>query len=331
MIRKRHWLKGDCHLYTTNSDGKHTPGELYDMLYDAGFDFAFITDHNVNTPGKKSFVHRGVAIFPGMEISGGLGHVNVWGENLPFDRIPRPGTEEAYYRLLDKVRESGCHISINHPFDRKLSWKINRDTIEMDSVEVWNSPMHTDNIYCYEWWLSKLEKGEFIPAVGGSDYHQDYAVTRLLGIPTKYVYAESNSVEDVLGAIKRGNVTVANSPNAAALFLSCGEAVSGDRVKLDENSVVRVSTSRLKKGQTLRVFNNRKVIYEMYARKTLNDFVVDIPVAEKGFVLAEVKYTFPDIAKTIYAEIAGGAFGVHDKGEDVPDMLYSFTNPIFFE
>ena len=49
MERKLHWLRGDCHLHTTNSDGNRTPEQLYEMLYQRGLDFAFITDHNCNT------------------------------------------------------------------------------------------------------------------------------------------------------------------------------------------------------------------------------------------------------------------------------------------
>ena len=242
-----------------------------------------------------------------------------------------PETEEAYYRLLDNVRETGGHVSINHPFDRKLKWKIDIDNITMDSVEVWNAPMHTDNIYCFEWWINKLKNGEFIPAVGGSDYHQDYAVTRLLGMPTTYVYAESNSVDDVLAAIKRGNVTVANSPKAPRLFLMSGEAVPGDRVSFYEGAFVKVHCEKLKKGQTLRVYHNENIIFEFEAKSSCVDFEQCVNVPSYGFVRADVKYTYPKAAQTIYVNIAGGAFGVHDKDEKVPDMLYSFTNPIFFE
>lgn len=330
MEKKRHWLKGDCHLHTVNSDGKCTPEELYDMLYECGFDFAFITDHNVNTPGRKAFTHRGVSIFPGMEISGNLGHVNIWGENLPYERIPRPDTEEAYYTLIEKAREAGCHVSVNHPFDRKLSWKIDRDSFDMDSVEVWNSPMHTDNIYCLDWWAQKIMKGEFIPAVGGSDYHEDYVVTHLLGVPTTYVYAESATIEDVLAAIKRGNVFVTNSPKAPKLFLTSGEAVPGDRVKFSEGAFVNVNVETLKKGQTLRVYHNENVIFEFKAKRNNKNFSASVPVPAEGFVRADVRYTLPSPAARVYAEFAGKAFGMHDKGEPVPDFIYSFTNPIFF-
>lgn len=331
MVKKRHWLKGDCHLHTCNSDGQYKPEELYDMLYELGMDFAFITDHNVNTPGMKAFNHRGVAIFPGMEISGGLGHVNIWGEGLPFERISRPNTEEEYSGLVEKARESGAHISVNHPLDRKLSWRIDLDNYKMDSVELWNSPMHTDNVYCMDWWTKKLLKGEFIPAVGGSDYHRDYVVTRLLCVPTTYVYAESNSIEDILAAIKRGNIFVTNSPKAPRIFLTVEDAVPGDRTKLTENTVARLSLDKLKKGQTLRVYNNEKVIYETKAKKDIKDFSVDVPVSEKGYVRADVRFSYPGPAKLVYEKIAGEMMGMHSKGEEIPDMIYSYTNPVFLD
>lgn len=331
MKRQRHWLKGDCHLHTCNSDGHCTPEELYDMLFDLGMDFAFITDHNVNTPGRKAFSHRGVAVFPGMEISGGLGHVNIFGENLPFERIDRPGTEEAYNELIDKARAAGAHISVNHPFDRKLSWRIDRDNFKMDSVEVWNSPMHTDNVYCLDWWAAKIMKGEFIPAVGGSDYHRDYVVTKLLCVPTTYVYSESNSLEDILAAIKRGNVFVTNSPKAPGLFLTSKDAVPGDRVLLSENNSVNIKLEKLKSGQTLRVYHNENVIFELTADKTIKNIDEDILVPSEGFVRADVRFSYSLLAKAAYVKIAGEMFGMHDKGEPIPDMIYSFTNPIFFE
>lgn len=331
MNKKRHWLKGDCHLHTCNSDGHYTPEELYDMLFELGMDFAFITDHNVNTPGMKSFNHRGVAIFPGMEISGNLGHVNIFGEGLPFERIERPDAPEEYYALVNKARENGAHISVNHPFDRKLSWRIDRDTFKMDSVELWNSPMHTDNIYCMEWWIKKLIDGEFIPAVGGSDYHEDYVVTKLLCVPTTYVCSESNEIGDILAAIKRGNITVTNSPTAPAIFLMSGDAVIGDRVSFNEKKTVRVQLRELKKGRTLRVYNNEKIIYELNAKNTVKNIDEELIVPEKGYVRADVKYTFPGLIEKGYIKIAGGMFGMHDEGEPVPDMVYSFTNPIFFD
>lgn len=331
MQKQRHWLKGDCHLHTCNSDGRYTPEELYDMLFELGMDFAFITDHNVNTPGMKAFDHRGVAIFPGMEISGGLGHVNIWGEGLPFERISRPNTKEEYAALVEKARKTGAHISVNHPLDRKLSWRIDLDNYKMDSVELWNSPMHTDNVYCMDWWTKKLLNGEFIPAVGGSDYHRDYAVTKLLCVPATYVYTESNSIEDVLAAIKRGNITVTNSPSSPVLYLTAGDAVPGDRVKLSACNRVNISLSKLKAGQTLRVYHNEKIIYEKKAKKSIKDINETLTVPGEGYIRADVRFSYSGPVKLIYEKIAGGMMGMHSKGEPIPDMIYSFTNPIFFD
>jgi hypothetical protein len=265
-----------------------------------------------------------------MEISGNLGHVNIWGENLPFERISRPDTPETYYSLIEKVREAGGHVSVNHPFDRKLSWKIDRDTFNMDSVEVWNSPMHTDNIYCLEWWADKLLHGEFIPAVGGSDYHEDYVVTRLLGVPTTYVCAESASIEDVLAAIKKGHIFVTNSPKAPKIFLTSGDAIPGDKVAFSEGVSVELNIETLKKGQTARIYHNENVIFEYTAKKNEKNFSAFATVPSEGFVRADVKFTYNAFVKAGYVKIAGKGFGMHDEGEPVPDMLYSFTNPIFF-
>lgn len=331
MKRSRHWLKGDCHLHTCNSDGKYKPEELYDMLFNLGMDFAFITDHNVNTPGKKCFNHRGVAIFPGMEISGSLGHVNIWGENLPFERISRPNTPEEYEALVKKAVECGAHISVNHPHDRKLPWKIDLDSYEMDSVELWNSPMHTDNVYCMNWWEEKLLEGKFIPAVGGSDYHKDYVVTKLLCVPTTYVYTESNNLEDVLAAIKRGNIFVTNSPKAPKIFLTCGDAVPGDSVDFNENKTVDIFVEELKKGQTLRVYHNGNIVFEYKAKKRERNFARTVDIPSRGFVRADVKFTYSLPVKTVYKKIAGGMMGMHNDGEIVPDMIYSYTNPIFYK
>ena len=114
-MRNRHWIKGDCHLHTANSDGAKRPEELCEMLYKKGLDFAFITDHNYNTPGEKEFNYKGVGIFPGLEISSNLGHMNVFGENLLVRAINRPRTEEDFRTLVDFFRSRGAQVSVNHP------------------------------------------------------------------------------------------------------------------------------------------------------------------------------------------------------------------------
>lgn len=328
-MRRKHWIKGDCHLHTVNSDGHKTPAELYEMLYRKGLDFAFITDHNYNTPGETQFNYKGVGIFPGMEISGNLGHVNVFGEHLLVRSVNRPRSREDYLALVEFFRSRGAHVSVNHPLDRGLRWQLGLEGFTPDSVEVWNSPMHNDDVYCMDRWHKLLLEGTFIPAVGGSDYHQDYAVTRLLASPTTYVYSYSNAMADVLEAIRNGRVFVTNTPSAARLFLTCGDKVPGEKAKLQPDTAVTVACDFLRRGQTLRVYNNDEEIFTHLAKKREENVSFMIPVKEPGFVRAEVRYQLT--GRLAQAYIFGATrFNRHDPGEGVPEFIYSFTNPIFF-
>ncbi len=330
MMRKRHWIKGDCHLHTTNSDGKKNPAQLYEMLYRRGLDFAFVTDHNFNTPGETQFNYKGVGIFPGMEISGNLGHVNVFGEHMLVRAVNRPRTREEYLALVNYFRSRGAHVSVNHPLDRGLLWRLGTEGFAPDSVEVWNAPMHNDNVYCMRRWHELLLAGTFIPAVGGSDYHQDYYVTRLLASPTTYAYSCSNTMADVLEAIKNGRVFVTNSPGAARLFLTCGDKTPGETAELKPDTAVTAACDFLRRGQVLRVYNNDAEIFTHRAEKREENPSFRIPVKEPGFVRAEVRYRLAGAAAKAYI-FGATRFNRHAPGEDVPEFIYSFTNPIFFK
>ena len=329
-MRKPHWIKGDCHLHTTNSDGNKSPVELYETLYRKGLDFAFITDHNVNTPGETEFNYKGVGIFPGMEISGDMGHVNVFGEHMLVRAINRPRTPEDYHAMVDYFRGRGAHVSVNHPPDRGLLWRLDFDEFAPDSVEVWNSPMHTDNIYCLQWWHERLLKGQFTPAVGGSDFHRDYYVTRLVASPTTYVYACSNAMADVVAAIRAGHVFVTNSPSASRLFLTCCDKVPGDTADLAKDRSVKVACDFLRRGQTLRVINNDREIFSHRAEKREENVSFEVTVESRGFVRAQVGYQLSGALAKAYA-FGAGKFDRHTPGEPIPEFLYSFTNPIFFK
>ena len=149
-------------------------------------------------------------------------------------------------------------------------------------------------------------------------------------MPTTYVCAESASIEDVLAAIKKGHIFVTNSPRAPKIFLTSGDAIPGDKVKFCEGMSVELSIEALKKGQTARIYHNENVIFEYTARKNEKNFSASVTVPSEGFVRADVKFTFNAIVKAGYVKVAGDRFGMHDEGEPVPDMIYSFTNPIFF-
>ena len=65
-------LKGEFHIHTNASDGVHTPSELVQMYYDAGFDVIAITDHDTIdgvAEAKAKGEELGIIVIQGEEIS----------------------------------------------------------------------------------------------------------------------------------------------------------------------------------------------------------------------------------------------------------------------
>jgi len=265
----------------------------------------------------------------GEEVTAAIGHVNIWGIKPPFQPPYKLETLEDYVCLLEKAKEAGATISVNHPFCKKCGWHLPLEGFPMDCVEVWNAPMHIDNMTNIEWWHGELLKGRRITAVGGSDYHKDYLITNLIGNPTNICYAKSNTQEDILEALRNGSNVISQGPNKTMLYLTCGDAFIGCTVKWEEGLKVSVKAAKLKRGHRLLVYNNKNIIYEYKAKKFCSH-EAEVEVKEKGFVFAEVIYEFKPFSKFVYKQVIKKIMPL-DKGIPIPPYAYCLANPIFFE
>ena len=320
-------FKGDTHLHTTASDGKFTPEQLIEKCKKHGFDYMIVTDHNANAIGEKSFMRDGLLVIPGEEYTGDCGHLNIWGSNAPKMNGERPTEPEQYIELEKQAHKNGCTVSVNHPFDNRFMWQVDIESFNMDCAEVWNSPMHGDNMICLEWWHKTQLGGRRIPLVGGSDYHRDYAVTNLLGVPTTYVYCHDNTEEEILRALRNGNSFVTNSPKATRLFLSVGEAVPGEVVEFSAGIKGRITADRLIRGMRIEVYNNDTLIYTYKASKT-GCRSAEFEIPEKGFVRAQVLFDYGTFSKAVYKK-AVKVFAPIDATRPIPSFAYALTNPIY--
>lgn len=332
-MEERQWYKGDTHMHTINSDGVLTKGQLVDKCKKAGLDFMIITDHNFNSV-EKSYFDKDMLVIQGQELTDEPGHVNIWGKKVPFDPPHKLDTAEDYHRYIDACKKEGAVVSLNHPFCSNCPFRLKPEDYPFDCVEVWNTIQHSDNIKNMKWWHNQLLQGKKIPAVGGSDFHRDYIIP-FLAMPTTYVNAKSKSEKDILEAICEGRCTVANTPNSTTIFMQCGNAEIGDTVKLSDNSRLEIRVSDFKKGHTLKVYNNNKVIFESTAEKTAEGYLAEVEIQEKGFVRAEITYRFNPLIEKVYA-FAEKKFlssrGVKS-GDNLtlPAFFYAFTNPIWVE
>ena len=329
---QRRWFKGDTHLHTTNSDGHLHQYELIDRCKKLGLDWIMITDHNFNTV-ESSYSSDGLTVIQGQELTGYNGHINVWGEKIPFEPPYKLDTIEDYKTITEKARECGAIVSVNHPFCSNCPFRLDIDEYPMDCVEVWNTIQHSDNTRNLKWWVGKLLEGKRIAAVGGSDFHRNYAGMDMLAMPTTITYAKSNSKEDILEALKEGRSVVTNRPDSSMIYLSVEGAQLGDSVELKDGLTGECVATKLKPGFALRIFNNDKIIYSHTASFFENEHKAVFGVKEKGFIRAEIDYTLKGVFLKAFAALEHKIFSGFNRGmpETADELFRAFTNPIWIE
>jgi len=328
IFKEKRRLKGDTHTHTLNSDGGLTPQQLIAYAKKKGLDFLIITDHNNNRAGSYNLIDPDITIIKGMELTEYNGHCNIWGTDKPFDEPYCANSLEDFITLAQTARSKGALISVNHPFCKMCGWHWPLDSFPFDAVEVWNGPMRIDNISSLKWWHGELLKGKKLPAVGGSDFHRDFAgLTHLLGCPTTLVNSPSSSPDDILLAIKSGNSVITSKPDGQVLCLECEGAQEGDEIPWRENIAVNVHGDRLKKGHLLEIFNNNEIIYSEKIKNTDLSLILSVP--SPGFVRAQISHQYGAVATFIYHKVAKLMIP-EDSKLPLPPFIKCLTNPIWF-
>ncbi|MBQ7202952.1 MAG: PHP domain-containing protein [Eubacterium sp.] len=329
---QRRWLKGDTHLHTTNSDGHYHQYELIEKCKKLGLDWIIITDHNYNTV-EENYSSDGLQVIQGEEVTGENGHVNVWGTVIKDDKPYDLSDLDAYKKITKKAKKNGGIISVNHPFCSNCPFRLDIDDFDMDCVEVWNTIQHTDNVKNLKWWVKKLDEGKRIAAVGGSDFHRNYAGVDLLAAPTTIVHAKSNKADDVLEALKEGRSVVTSRPNTSMIYLSVEDAQVGDTVKLDGAATGIVKATKLMPGFILRVYNNDKLVHEHKASGFEREYEAHFGVREKGYVRAEIDYKLKPVFKKVFSIAESQVLSARNATapETASELFWAFTNPIWIE
>ncbi len=340
--KETRWLKGDTHIHTHHSDGLYTPKKVHRLAVKKGFDYAIFTDHNNNMRGHfEPFFHRNMLAINGQELTSFNGHVNLWGIKNPVDLPFGFNTLEEYRKIAAEARERGCTMSINHLTCKNCGWRFWQDDetdpakktlptdLDFDSCEVWNGPMRIDNVTAVQWWHQQLLKGWRLPAVGGSDYHQNYVGVNLLGSPTTYIYAHSNTTEDVLEALKSGRSFITHSPTSTQMYLTVDGKMPGESTVWHSGCEGKLKLIKPKKGHRLLVYNNDTVVLDTkLPGKKEAEYTFALP--EKGFVRAEIRYHYNIVIKTIYKRVVA-LLMPKDVGQPIPEFYWALTNPVWME
>ncbi len=319
------WYAGVPHCHTVASDGDYTLEQIIKKAKKNKLDYIMITDHN-KLCGEFPEV-EGLTLIYGTEYTRHGGHSNFWGVRESVDSFDGQSYEE-FLAAKNEAQRRGAVICMNHPLCSKCTWRWPKIADDVDVLEIWNGPQHTDNMICTEWWHEQLRNGHKLPVVGGSDYHRDYVVTNLLAMPATYVYSKSASPEDILDAIVKGRTTICNSIGSTFINITSGEAILGDTVKLEPGTTAKVTVKKLKRGHTLHVFNNDGECFTFKAKKT-GDYSFDIP-AQKGFLCAHVTFDPKGIFAFGYQLVIGSQIP-EQKWQKLSPFIYAQSGAIYFE
>lgn len=326
-FKERRYLKGETHCHTVNSDGKLTYGALAKKARKKGLDYLIITDHNNSTEGMPLPVVDGLTVIPGLEFTNFFGHMNMWGVERPYDGSYAVNTLEEFLPLNRQSDARGAVQSLNHPLCSFCPWKWDTDFI-YQNVEVWNGVMREDNLNAVRWWQKQLESGKKLGAVGGSDYHGVFPSFGYLGSPVNIVHALSPSKEDILDALREGRSVILANPKSPMLTIESGNATVGETVKITENTVVTVRAEKLRRGETLKLYNQTGEIFSYRTKKT-EPYAVTLPVKEAGFVRAEIVKKYSPLF-ALFLRLALRFLIPAQAKHPIPEMPFAITNPIYF-
>lgn len=247
LRREAGWYRGDLHCHTHHSDAK---GSLEDLVATARMqklDFVAVTEHNTDShlPFLSQYTGEDLLLIPGEEITTDYGHANVWG----IDRWQefRCRSREQMRQVLQRARDQGALISVNHPKEMGPPWTFGMEA-DFDCFEVWQLAWFMFNDQALALWDRLLREGHRLAAVGGSDYHQEPFTGEVgalsLGTPCTWVYAQELSAQGILSAVRAGHVFISHGPEGPRLDLSAEAAGQlgrmGDEMKLSVGSEVHV-------------------------------------------------------------------------------------------
>jgi hypothetical protein len=248
------WYQGDLHSHTAQSDGscpslsgKKVPCpefKLAEAAAQAKLDFIAFTDHNTtstyNALAQWQPYFDPLLFIRGREITTYGGHANIFGTSEFVDfRVDSDAKAKA---LLADVHQKGAILSINHPAAPSgevcmgCGWTWHVDFAHVDAIEAVNGPDAETAFSGIPFWQARLNAGNRITAIGGSDDHNSATGRqRRAGTPTTVVYARQLSEPAILEGIRAGHVFIKTQgpegPTVSFTADSAGQhAIIGDNV-----------------------------------------------------------------------------------------------------
>jgi hypothetical protein len=284
--KRPRWLTGDLHTHTLASDGSKTALELCQHAQSQALDFLAITDHNqfvkrASLPQLPDFT-----VIPGVEWTHYRGHSNFLGLEQPYDEPFFTNEELEVNKRFQVAHARGALVVLNHTHHDDFPFNFNTETLPYDCLEVWNGPMCLSNLRAIAAWHARLSQGEKTIMVCGSDYHTD-GLFQILGGPSLRVFAQSESAEDILAAVRQGHTYAVYQADGPSLDLYCGKAILGDSVPWHEGLKLSLRLDGLYAGDEVRLIG-KTINQIVFKAQKVGLLELEISVLEAGFLRLEL-------------------------------------------
>lgn len=165
-----HWLKGNLHTHTTESDGARAPQEVVDVYASRGYGFLMISDHDRFTD-PSALDARGMVMIPGSEVTAHAPHMLAVGVSSVYP--PR----EDRQNTIDSVNAQGGLAVMCHPNWERDFNHCPQETLErLDryaGIEVCNGICLAveGSGYATDRWDMLLSSGRRVWGYGNDDCH----------------------------------------------------------------------------------------------------------------------------------------------------------------
>ncbi|WP_329367885.1 CehA/McbA family metallohydrolase [Streptomyces sp. NBC_00669] len=328
--RGRDWYRGDCHLHTVYSDGKHLPVDVSDGARAAGLDFIVSTDHNTSSSHAVWGEYAGpdLLIMTGEEVTTRNGHWLALG--LPagdwIDWRYR-SRDDAFARFSRQVHRAGGLVVPAHMYCAYIAsqWKFGFD--DADATEVWTGPWTYDDEHAVSTWDQKLGEAvrtgtRWLPAMGNSDAHSD---PNVIGLPHNVVHADDLATDSVLAGIRAGHSWIAESSAVKLTFTASGngkQAGIGEKLSVPADAPVdvRLDVEGVPGGTVRFVTDEGQMHQESLNAAGTGTVVWRTTASLAAYVRAEVRHPMAD--------------GTPGQGNTMGDALLfgpmaALTNPVF--
>jgi predicted metal-dependent phosphoesterase TrpH len=200
-------LEADFHAHTRFSDGFLSPFDLVLQAERRGLDVLAVTEHNITFPAfmARWFSRRvgGPTILIGEEVTTRRYHLHGVGLTQRLD-ASAPLAE-----VLAEIHRQGGIAIAAHPVER-FQPAFMAEIDHIDAAEVMHPLAYADRGNGWRWtemrdfYERALASGHRLTAVGSSDYH----VGSPLGVCRTLVFAEDDSAEAVVRALRDGRTVV---------------------------------------------------------------------------------------------------------------------------